>query len=94
MDLPSSEVRKASAFETSPGSIQLTGRACRPSSTPAVSAADGSARSGRNSRYVAQFIVISVLTAPGASALTRIEYGASSSASVFISPMTPHLAAM
>lgn len=77
----------------SAGSTHGTGSACISRETGAKSSRVGLSRSGRNMRNVASFITIGVFTWVGWTELTRMLCGASSIASVRISPTTPCLAA-
>jgi hypothetical protein len=78
----------------SAGSTHGTGSACISWEIGAKSSRVGFSRSGRNMRNVASFIAIGVFTWVGWMELTRMLCGASSIASVRISPTTPCLAAM
>ena len=76
----------------STGSTQGIGSTFMACEAGAKSARVGCSRSGRNSRYVASFWIIGVSTWVGWMLLTRMKCGASSRASVRISPTTPCLA--
>jgi hypothetical protein len=89
----SSDARNSTALETSRGSTHGIGSALSAPMASAYCSAVGFSTPGRNTRMVGSFCTIGVLTPVGCTELTRMECGASSSASVRMSPTTPCLAA-